>query len=182
MGNDYKLKKIEESEIGQRRLIQRQLDNRLRVLTVYNIYYYVTFGLHLTTQIRRTASFLTFFLPSPKPLYDTIWRLLLVRYDLVDYPLYDINLGATHTTILSTRGVQIPIDLVSSTTDSFWRCVVLFKPVRIPTSDPKSEFLCQSSLIAQNLQTPLKHLIRLGHLPRPRHHVSPISSQTKCAH
>ena len=33
--------------------------------------------------------------------------------------LYDINLRATHTTIPSTRGVQIPINLVSSTTDSF---------------------------------------------------------------
>ena len=32
--------------------------------------------------------------------------------------LYDINLGATATTILSIRGVQIPIDLVSSATDS----------------------------------------------------------------
>ena len=83
-----------------------------------------------------------------------IWRLLLARYDLVDHLMYDIYLGATHTTILSTRGVQIPIDLVSSATDSFCRRVVLFKPVQIPTSDPKSEFLCQSSLLAQNLQTP----------------------------
>ena len=33
--------------------------------------------------------------------------------------LYDINLRATHTTILSTRGVQIPIYLASSATDSF---------------------------------------------------------------
>ena len=33
--------------------------------------------------------------------------------------LYDINLGATHTTILSIRGVQIPIYLASSATDSF---------------------------------------------------------------
>ena len=29
--------------------------------------------------------------------------------------------------------------------DSIRRCIVLFKPVTIPTSDPKSEFLCQSS-------------------------------------
>ena len=63
--------------------------------------------------------FLSFLFHTPKPMYDTIWRLLLVRYDLVDYPLYDINLGATHTTIPSTRGVQVPNDLVSSTTDSF---------------------------------------------------------------
>ena len=96
--------------------------------------------------------------------------------------MYDINLGATATTILSIRGVQIPIDLVSSATDSFRRCVVLFKPVSIPTSDPKSEFLCQSSYFAQNIQTPLNHLVRLGYLPRPRHHVSPILSQSKCTH
>ena len=82
-----------------------------------------------------------------------IWRLLLVQYDLVDYPLYNIYLGATHTTIPSTRGVQIPIDLVSSATDSFWRRVVLFKHVRIPTSDPKSEFLYQSSSTVRSLQT-----------------------------
>ena len=67
--------------------------------------------------------------------------------------LYDINLGATATTILSIRGVKIPIDLVSSATDSIRSRVVLFKAVTIPTSDPKSEFLCQSSLIAQSLQT-----------------------------
>ena len=53
--------------------------------------------------------------------------------------------------ILSTRGVTIPIDLVSSATDSIRRSVVLFKSVPLPTSDPKSEFLCQSSYIAQNL-------------------------------
>ena len=114
-----------------------------------------------------------------------------VRYDLArfsrtirsgDVLVYDINLRATHTTIPSTRGVQIPIDLVSSTTDSIRRLVVLFKPVRIPTSDPKSEFLCQSSYIAQNLQAPLKHLVRLGYLPRPRHHVSPVRSKSGCSH
>ena len=63
-----------------------------------------------------------------------------------DLPLYNINLRATTTTILSTRGVMIPIDLVSSAMDSIRRCVVLFKPVPILTSDPKSEFLYQSSL------------------------------------
>ena len=68
--------------------------------------------------------------------------------------MYDINLRATHTTILSTRGVKIPINLVSSATDSIRRHVVLFKPVLIPTSDLKSEFLCQSSQSAQDLQTP----------------------------
>ena len=69
--------------------------------------------------------------------------------------MYDINLGATTTMILSTRGVTIPIDLVSSAMDSIRRCVVLFKSVTVLTSDPKSEFLCQSSHIAQNLQKPL---------------------------
>ena len=68
--------------------------------------------------------------------------------------VYDINLGAMNTTILSTRGVTIPIYFVSSTMDSIRRRVVLFKPVTIPTSDPKSEFLYQLSSIAQNLQTP----------------------------
>ena len=81
--------------------------------------------------------------------------------------MYDINLRATHTTILSIRGVTIPIYLVSSTTDSIRQCVVLFKPVTIPTSDPKSECLCQSSHSVQNLQTPLNHLVHLGNLPRP---------------
>ena len=96
--------------------------------------------------------------------------------------MYDINLGATATTILSIRGVQIPIDLVSSATDSNRQSVVLFKPLSIPTSDPKSEFLCQSSFIAQNPQTPLNHLIRLGYLPCPRHHVSPVLSQSECSY
>ena len=67
------------------------------------------------------------------------------------YFLYDINLGATHTTIPSTRGVKIPICLVSSAMDSIWKHVVLFKPVPLPTSDPKSEFLCQSSLCCAEL-------------------------------
>ena len=42
----------------------------------------VTFGLHFTTQIHRTASFLTSLLHTPKPVYDTILWLLVVRYDL----------------------------------------------------------------------------------------------------
>ena len=60
--------------------------------------------------------------------------------------MYDINLRATATTIPSTWGVTILINLVSSATDSIRRYIVLFKSVRIPTSDPKSEFLCQSSV------------------------------------
>ena len=81
-------------------------------------------------------------------LYDTILGLSGV------VPMYDINLRATTTMILSTRGVTIPIDLVSSAMDSIRQRVALFKPVTVPTSDPKSEFLCQLSLIVQNLQTP----------------------------
>ena len=81
-----------------------------------------------------------------------------VRYNLVDLLctiqsgssfwslLYDINLRATHTMILSIRGVMIPIYLVSSATDSIKSRIVLFETVTIPTSDPKSEFLCQSSI------------------------------------
>ena len=92
-------------------------------------------------------------------MYDMISSLVRVRYDLESCSctiqslgslLYDINLGATATTILRIRGVQIPIDLVSSATDSYRQSVVLFKQMSIPTSDPKSEFLCQSSYIAQN--------------------------------
>ena len=64
-------------------------------------------------------------------MYDMISLLSLVRYDLAFpfvtmsilrlfvYDVYDINLGATTTTIRSIRGVQIPISLVTSATDSF---------------------------------------------------------------
>ena len=69
--------------------------------------------------------------------------------------VYDINLRATHTTILSIRGVTIPIYLVSSATDSIRRSAVLFKPVPVPASDPKSEFLCQSSLSCAEPTDPL---------------------------
>ena len=117
-----------------------------------------------TSLIRRYIGLHHFFshFPTLKPMYDTISRLFLVRYDLEALSctirsrgsfLYDINLGATTTTILRIRGVQIPINLVSSTTDSYRRSVALFKPMSVPTSDLKSEFLCQSSSIAQYLQT-----------------------------
>ena len=58
-------------------------------------------------------------------MYDTIWRLLggvscTIRSEGLFRPtLYDINLEATHTAILSIRGVQIPIYLASSATDFF---------------------------------------------------------------
>ena len=119
------------------------------------------------TSLRRYVGlpyFLSYSFPPSKPMYNTIWSCSRPRYDLVLFPstirsgcilVYNINLRATHTMILGIRGVTIPIYLVSSTTDSIRRCVVLFKPVPVPTSDPKSEFLCQSSLlVAQNLQTP----------------------------
>ena len=76
-------------------------------------------------------------------MYDTIFSSFL----------YDINLGATTTTIHRIGGAQIPIDLVSSATDSYRRSIVLFKPMSVPTSDPKSEFLYQSSSTVRNLQT-----------------------------
>ena len=85
-----------------------------------------------------------------------------VRYDLPVFSctirspslfLYDINLGATTTMIHRIGGAQIPIDLVSSATDSYRRSIVLFKLLSVPTSDPKSEFLYQSSSTVRNLQT-----------------------------
>ena len=85
-------------------------------------------------------------------LYDMIWCLTCI------VPVYDINLGATTTTILSIRGVTIPIDLVSSATDSIKWHVVLFKPVMVPTSDPKSEVLCLSSLDCTEPTDPLNTL------------------------
>ena len=88
--------------------------------------------------------------------------------------LYDIHLKATTTTILSIRAVTIPIDLVSSATDSIRRRIVLFKLVPIPTSDPKSEFLCQSSLVVQNRQTPLNPPCTPG--------ISPMPSQPRITH
>ena len=94
---------------------------------------------------------ISFFLPPSHWSPCTIWS--------GRFLLYDINLGATHTMILSTRGVTIPIYLVSSSTDSIKRCVVLFKAVPIPTSDPKSEFLCQSSFsCAEPTDLPLNTL------------------------
>ena len=153
---------------------------------------YISIGLHLLHRhIGLPFSFPLLF-PSPKPMYDTdlvrdldmilSGELRLVRYHLAVISLYNINLRATDTTILSIRGVTIPIYFVSSAMDSIRQRIVLFKSVTILTSDPKSEFLCQSSLIAQNLQAPLNHLVCLGYLPRLHHHVSPICPQTQCSH
>ena len=60
--------------------------------------------------------------------------------------------------ILSIRGVAIPSYLVSSTMDSIRSRIVLFKLVAIPTSDPKSEFLCQSSFSCAEPTDPLNTL------------------------
>ena len=147
----------------------------------------VTFGLHSYAD---TLDCLVSFshLLTPKPMYDMILCLSCVRYDLKSCSstirslgafMYDINLRATATTILRIRGVQIPIDLVSSAMDSYRRSVVLFKPMSIPTSDLKSEFLCQSSFIAQNLQTPLESPCMPGisptiHLPLSEDYLGPF--------
>ena len=87
----------------------------------------VTFGLrNLCRYIGLHRFFSSYTLPL-KPLYDTISLFSLVRYNLVVFPcmiqscssfMYDIDLGATTTTTLGIRGVQIPINLVSSATDS----------------------------------------------------------------
>ena len=90
-----------------------------------------------------------------------------VRYNLVLFSrtiqsggvlVYDINLRAMHTMILSIRGVMIPIYLVSSAMDSIRQRVVLFKSVPVLASDPKSEFLCQSSLSCAEPTDPLNTL------------------------
>ena len=150
---------------------------------------YISIGLHLPRRyIRLPLSFLH--LPYIKAhvwyrsglglVYNTIsWLrygpiLSLCTIRSSGWLLYNIHLWATTTMILSIRGVKIPIDLVSSATDSIRRRVVLFKPVRVPTSDPKSEFLCQSSLVAQNRQTPLN--------PPSTPGISPMPSQPHITH
>ena len=80
----------------------------------------------LPMQIHWTASFLSSLPPPPHwshilvtigiSLYDTILMVTWVQYDLSGLVLYNINLGATTMTSLSTRGVTIPINLVISTT------------------------------------------------------------------
>ena len=127
-------------------------------------------GLHFITQTRWTASLIFLSSPPPKPMYDMIVpdSRLVPMYDtilpdsrlvpmcdtILSRFLYNINLGAMHTTILGIRGVTISIYLVSSATDSIRWSVVLFKPVSVPTSDPKSEFLCQSSLLLRRTYRP----------------------------
>ena len=82
------------------------------------------------TLLRRYIGLPCFFSPTPPYIeahvqYDLALSSCTIRSGAVScamWPfqrfLYDINLGATHTTILSIRGVTIPIYLVSSTMDS----------------------------------------------------------------
>ena len=91
--------------------------------------------------------------------------------------LYDINLGATHTTILSTRGVEIPIYLVSSTTDSIWQRVVLFEACTLLDLDLKSEFLCQLILCCTEPADPPEPTSYAWDISQALiHHISPIHS------
>ena len=88
----------------------------------------VTFGLHSYHADTSDCLFPFSLLPHHRsPCTILSERHPLVRYDLgvflrtirscVSF-MYDINLRATATTILSIRGVQIPIYLVTSATDS----------------------------------------------------------------
>ena len=98
---------------------------------------HVMFGLHVIRRYIGLHHFLCILSPHTEA---------HVRYDLVVLPctirsccsfVYDIYLGVTTTTILSIGGVQIPIDLVSSATDSIRQHVVLFKTMSVLTSDLK---------------------------------------------
>ena len=125
-------------------------------------------GLHISHRYIGLSHF--FFLLSSHQSPGTIRICIKALYDTICRPLkvYNINLRAATIRTLSIRGVTIPIYLVSSTTDSIRQRVVLFKPVTILTSDPKSEFLCQSSLCCAEPADPLNHLVRLGYLPCPQ--------------
>ena len=53
-------------------------------------------------------------------MYDTREGFAMVQYNLASSFVYNINLRATTTTSLSTKGVTIPIYLVISIMDSLW--------------------------------------------------------------
>ena len=77
---------------------------------------------------------------------------------------------------------MIPIDLVSSATDSIKRSIVLFKPVPVPTSDPKSEFLCQSSHCCAEPTDPLESTLYAWDISHALvHHISPVLPQSQCS-
>ena len=152
------------------RLIHSTMIDDLQCVTGYHIHWHVQGQCYVWTSsyYTDTSDCLVF------PFLSLPYTKAHVRYNLAlsfGCFMYDINLGATHTTIPSTRGVTIPIYLVSSTMDSIRQCVVLFKTVTIPTSDLKSEFLCQLSLSCAEPTDPLNHLVCLGYLPRPCHHI-----------
>ena len=156
-----------------------RLDAEESVMLALNQVCYVQTSLHYAD----TSDCFVFFFLFPHPKAHVQYNLVALLYTIRSGSyfcllVYDINLQAMHTTILSIRRVTIPIYLVSSATDSIRSHVVLFKPVTIPTSDLKSEFLCQSSLSCAELTDPPEHLICLGYLPHPRHHVSSILSQS----
>ena len=58
----------------------------------------VTFGLHFTTQIHRTASFPFSLSLTLKPMYDTIWWIHSVQYNLVALfgPFCTISISEPH--------------------------------------------------------------------------------------
>src|ERR1700744_1876666 len=62
---------------------------------------------------------------------------------------------------------MIPIYFVRSATDSIRQRIVLFKLVTVQTSDPKSEFLCQSSLCCAEHADPPKPPRMPGISPMP---------------
>ena len=102
--------------------------------------------------------------------------------DLVLSLLWYLSPAATITTTSGIGGVQIQITLVSSTTGLFMLKCSSIWTVQIVDLDFRSEFLCQSSNLSQNLQIPLNHLVCLGYLPCPCNPVSPICPQTQCSY
>ena len=117
---------------------------------------YDSIGLHLSHSYIGLLCFLSLLSLHQSPCTIQSVDLYTIRWDLMSAPLYDTVLCLISCMIsiseplllqcLVLGGVTIPIDLVSSTTDSIRRSIVLFKPVLVWTSDPKSEFLCQLSL------------------------------------
>ena len=100
----------------------------------------------------------------------TIWSLACGEYSF----LYDINLRATTTTILSIRGVTIPINLVSSATDSIRQSVVLFNLYQYEPQTLSLSSCVNRVSIAWNLQTPLN--------PPRTPGISPMPSQPRITH
>ena len=103
--------------------------------------------------------------------------------DLVLSLVQYLSPAATIMTTSGIGGVQIPITLVSSSTTGLFtlQCSSIWT-VWIVDLDFRSELLCQSSNLSQNLQIPLNHLICLGYLPHPCNPVSPIHPQTQCSY